>query len=130
MKTTIPGTERSFGLSVGGVLSVLAAALIWRGRPLRGEIIGAIGAALMLLGLIAPWLLKGVRVWWWRAARRLGDFNARLLLTVLFVVVFVPLGIIWRLTGKDPLARRRAAPGGWSPYPIRYRDRTHYLRMY
>ena len=73
---------------------------------------------------------KWPNVWWWRFARVLGHFNARVLLTVMFVVVFVPLGLIWRLTGKDPLARRRTARPGWSPYPSRYRDRRHYQRMY
>ena len=126
---TMPGTERSFGVSVGGVLCVLAAALFWRGRPVRAEIIGAIGSALVVLGAVAPSLLKGPRVWWWRVARIVGDFNARVLLTVMFVAVFVPLGVIWRLTGKDPLGRRKGSPG-WMPYPIRYRDRRHYLRMY
>ena len=126
---TVPGTERSFGVSVGGVLCVLAAALFWRGRPVRAEIIGAIGSALVVLGAVAPSLLKGPRVWWWRVARTVGDFNARVLLTVMFVAVFVPLGVIWRLTGKDPLGRRKGSPG-WMPYPIRYRDRRHYLRMF
>ena len=126
---TMPGTERSFGVSVGGVLCVLAAALFWRGRPVRAEIIGAIGSALVVLGAVAPSLLKGPRVWWWRVARIVGDFNARVLLTVMFVAVFVPLGVIWRLTGKDPLGRRKGSPG-WMPYPIRYRDRRHYLRMF
>jgi hypothetical protein len=125
----MPGTERSFGLSVGGVLCVLAAALYWLGRPVRAEITGVIGLALVVLGAVAPSLLKGPRVWWWRIARTVGDFNARVLLTVMFVVVFVPIGVIWRLTGKDPLGRRRESPG-WMPYPIRYRDRRHYLRMY
>ena len=30
---SMPGTERSFGLSVGAVLCVIAAALLWRGTP-------------------------------------------------------------------------------------------------
>ena len=48
----------------------------------------------------------------------------------MFVVVFVPLGVAWRLFGKDPLARKRRANRGWTPYPVRYRDRQHYSRMY
>ena len=51
-------------------------------------------------------------------------------LTLLFSFIFVPLSIVWRLTGKDPLGRRRQQWPGWSPYPVRYRDRTHYTRMY
>ena len=33
----LPGTERSFGLSVGGVLCVIAALLFWRGRIVRAK---------------------------------------------------------------------------------------------
>jgi saxitoxin biosynthesis operon SxtJ-like protein len=124
------GTERSFGLSVGTVLCVIAAAFVWRGRPLRAEVFGAVGALLLLFGAVRPSLLRRPNVWWWRFARVLGHFNARVLLTLMFVLVFVPLGLIWRLTGKDPLARRRAARQGWVPYPNRYRDRRHYERMY
>jgi hypothetical protein len=127
-RADLPGSERSFGLTVGAVLCVVAALLFWRGRPVRAEIVGAAGAALVLLGAVAPSLLAHPRAWWWRIARTVGDFNARVLLTVMFVVVFVPLGVIWRLIGKDPLRRRPAHPG-WAPYPGRHRDRHHYLRM-
>ena len=48
----------------------------------------------------------------------------------MFVVVFVPLGVAWRLFGKDPLARIRRAYRVWTPYPVRYRHRQHYSRMY
>ena len=96
-----PGTERSFGLSVGGVLAVIAALLIWRDRPLRGEVLGSIGTVLMLSGLLWPALAKA---------------SAK--------------PEIWRLIGTDPLATRRKPAGGWRPYPDRYRDRNHYQRMY
>jgi hypothetical protein len=125
----LPGTERSFGLSVGGVLCVIAALLLWRGRVLRAEVVGALGGALVLLGAIAPGLLARPRIWWWRGARVVGDFNARVLMSVMFFLVFLPLGLMWRVTGKDPLARRRR-DGGWSPYPERFRDRHHFSRMY
>jgi hypothetical protein len=122
--------ERSFGLSVGAVLCVIAAGLVWRGRPIRAEILGVTGAVLVLLGAVRPSLLKWPSAWWWRMARLLGHVNARVLLTLMFVTVFVPLGLIWRLTKHDPLARHRTRWPGWSPYPSRYRDRRHYLRMY
>ena len=44
--------------------------------------------------------------------------------------VLVPLSIVWKLIGKDPLTRSRRSWPGWSPYPARYRDRQHYNRMY
>jgi len=122
--------ERSFGVSVGGVLCVIAALLAWRGRTARAEVIGAIGAVLLIAGVAAPAVLRVPNRWWMKVAHALGWFNTRLLLFVVFVLVFVPMGAWSRLVGKDPLSRRRAGWPGWSPYPARYRDSTHYSRMY
>jgi saxitoxin biosynthesis operon SxtJ-like protein len=122
--------ERSFGISVGGVLCAVAAVLLWRGRVGRAEAIGAIGIALVLCGLVYPPILRRPSVLWWRFSRALGAINARILLTLLFFLALVPLSMFWRLVGKDPLARRRERGIGWVPNPVRYRDRKHYLRMY
>jgi len=122
--------ERSFGVSVGVVLCLIAAFLVWRGRLVRAEVVGGVGAVLLVLGLVYPPLLKWPSAAWWRVAHVLAYVNARVLLTVLFAIVLVPISVVWRLTGKDPLARRRAAWPGWSPYPARYRDKQHYSRMY
>ena len=131
MKSKSPRSEeRSFGISVGTVLCVIAAILWWRGRIARAEIVGSIGAVLLIAGLVYAPLLKYPSAAWWRFSRALGYVNARILLTILFSVVLVPLSMLWRLTGKDPLARRRDKWPGWTPYPARYRDRKHYERMY
>jgi hypothetical protein len=122
--------ERSFGVSVGAVLLVIAAALWWRGRVGRAEILGGIGAVLLLFGAVRPQLLKWPSAVWWRFAGVLGYINARILLTLLFSVLLVPLSLVWRVLGKDPLARRREQFPGWTPYPERYRDRTHFERMF
>ena len=92
--------------------------------------IDGVGAVLLVLGLVYPPLLKWPSAAWWRLAHALAYVNARVLLTVLFAIVLVPISVVWRLTGKDPLARRRSAWPGWSPHPARYRDKHHYSRMY
>ena len=122
--------ERSFGVSVGIVLLVIAAALWWRGRVGRAEILGGIGGVLLLFGTVRPQLLKWPSAAWWRFAGVLAYVNARILLTLLFSVLLVPLSLVWRVIGKDPLARRREQFEGWTPYPERYRDRTHFERMF
>ena len=60
----------------------------------------------------------------------LGYVNARVILTVAFTIVFVPLGLLWRVTGRDPLAKRRDSFAGWTAYPARYRNRDHFRKMY
>jgi hypothetical protein len=122
--------ERSFGVSVGIVLCAIAAVLWWKDRSARAEVVGGIGAFLLIAGLVYPPLLKYPSAVWWRFSRVLGHFNSRVLLTVLFSIVLLPLSLVWRAAGHDPLARRRNQWPGWSPHPRRYRDRKHYERMY
>jgi uncharacterized membrane protein YhhN len=130
MERAATNPEKSFGVSVGLVLCAIAVASWWRGHVIRAEFIGGIGAFLLIAGLTYSPLLKYPSAAWWRMARTLGYVNARILLTLLFAIVLIPLSIVWKLIGKDPLTRNRRSWPGWSPYPARYRDRQHYERMY
>lgn len=130
MAKTHPKPERAFGLSVGTVLMLIAAFAVWRERYLTAEILGGVGAVLVVLGYLKPlWLYWPSKVWW-RMALALGYVNARVILTVAFGVLLTPIGLIWRVLGKDPMAKRQANWRGWTEYPPRYRDRNHYSRMY
>jgi hypothetical protein len=122
--------ERSFGISVGAVLIVIALALWWRGRVGRAEVLAGVGGVLLFFGLVRPRLLKWPSAAWWKFSAVLGYINARILLTLMFSLLLVPVSLLWRLIGKDPLARRRDKFQGWTPYPARYRDRTHFERMF
>jgi hypothetical protein len=122
--------ERPFGLSVGTVLIAIAVVLAWRGRATQAEVLGSAGGILVVCAWLRPSLLKRPSDAWWALAMVLGWVNARVLLSLAFFLVLTPIGLLWRLTGKDPLTRRRAAWPGWSPYPARYRDRRHFERMF
>jgi hypothetical protein len=122
--------ERSFGLSVGGVLCGIALLLLWRGRLGRAEWLGAVGVFLVAAGIAYPSILRIPNAYWLRFARVLGHVNSRVLLTLLFAVVFVPVSLVWRLVGTDPLGRRRERWPGWVPAPPSHRERDHYARMY
>ena len=64
--------ERSFGLSVGGVLIAIAGILLWRARIGRAEVIGGIGLTLVVLGWLRPTWLKRPSDAWWAMATLLG----------------------------------------------------------
>ena len=106
--------ERSFGISVGSVLIVLALILLWRRRITRAEVLGGVGAVLLVLGLIAPSLLKYPSKYWWKFSLAFGRVMARFWLSLLFLVVLTPVSLIWRVMGRDPLARSRDRWPGWS----------------
>jgi hypothetical protein len=122
--------ERSFGVTVGLALCALAAVLAWRSDQVLGGIAAAGGLVLLLFGIANPAALRVPSAHWWRLSRLLGHFNARVMLTLMFVFVLVPISLVWRVIGTDPLARRRARWPGWSTYPARYRDPSHYRRMF
>ena len=125
-----PDRERSFGLSVGTVLLVVAAILLWRGRLRGAEILGVVGGLLVVFGYLAPAALKWPSAAWWRLAMVLGYMNARIILTLAFLLVLTPIGLVWRLIGRDPLGRRRERWPGWVPHPERYRNTGHYTKMF
>lgn len=100
---------RSFGLLVGGVFVGIAAVVAWRRGWEAGPLVfglGGPGAALVLLGLGAPAALRPVYRVWMGLALVLGTVMTRVLLTLVFVLLVVPIGFALRLAGKDLLDRR------------------------
>jgi hypothetical protein len=122
--------ERPFGVPVGGLLLVISAIVYWRGSARVAAVLAGIGLVLAVLGWMAPRLLRPLSNVWWRVAMVLGYINARVILTLLFALIFVPMSFVWRITGRDALRIRRGVGPGWSRYPERYRDAEHFKRMY
>jgi len=57
-------------------------------------------------GLLLPALLKPVYVVWMKLGHALGWFNTRLILGLVFFVMFAPLALLFRLSGRDPMRRK------------------------
>jgi hypothetical protein len=123
-------SERSFGLTVGGAFLLIGAVAFWRNRMWLAQVTGGLGALLVFFGLVAPSLLRLPNRLWWKIAFVLGWVNSRILLGGLFFLLLAPIGVWWRIRGKDPLTRRRDRWPGWSPRPARFRDPQHFKKMY
>jgi len=74
-----------------------------------------------------PSVARRLWEWWKRLAHRIGDFQARLLLTIVYFVVIAPfgLGVRW---GADPLAIKAGAAHGWQDRPPPAPDRLAWAR--
>jgi thiol:disulfide interchange protein len=125
--------EKQFGVSVGLVLLAIAAWFAWRGRG--GVAVGgpaAIGGLLVAFGVAFPRALALPNRAWMALAEALSWVSIRVILGLLFFLVFAPLGAWRRARGWDPLNRR--APAGrasfWHPYSPRQADPKHYERMF
>src|SRR6185436_21046869 len=132
IESLIMRREREFGLIVGGVLLALTAWWFYRGKfPVVSKYTLAIGALLVLLGLVWPRALVWPNKAWMALAEVLAFVSTRVILAVVFYGIVTPIGVVKRLFGWDPL-HRRAAPSDsyWREYSARQRDPRHYEKMF
>ena len=122
-----PRELRKFGLTVGGVFLLLATLSWYRGHVLPPRIMGALGVALFVPGLLVPSLLGPVERGWMRMAMVMGHVNTRIILGVLYYVVFTPVGFVLRRF-RDPMNRRM--DGGESSHWIKKERQPVELQRY
>ena len=66
-----------------------------------------IAAAVFIgVGLVLPIVLKPVYAVWMKLAHVLGWINTRLLLGIVFYFLVMPIGLLMRLFGGDPMHRK------------------------
>jgi hypothetical protein len=99
-----PPSERSTGLVFSA--AALVVALLWRNEPAVPLWALGLAAALALVSLIAPRLLKPLNILWFKFGLLLHRIVNPLVMLALFALVFVPAGALMRLR-RDPLRLRR-----------------------
>jgi len=99
---------REFGILLGIVFPVVFGWLI---PALKGHHAPiwpfVIGIPSLMLGLIAPRLLRWPYQGWMKLGHILGWINGHLIFGVVFLFVLQPIAYVMRLTGYDPLKRKR-----------------------
>ena len=95
-------SDRAFGLVFTGVFFVIAVWPLFHGEALRWWASG-LAAVFALAALVKPALLAGLNRLWIKLGVLLGKVVSPIALGILFYGVFTPLGVLIRLTGKDPL---------------------------
>jgi len=114
-----PRQWRTFMLQLCVLLTLLACWLAWRGTIRTDH------GLMSLLGILVLAISAWRRPRWFRGFYRvgmavsawLGDKVGRIILTLMFMLIFVPLGWALRLAGYDPLALRkpRGEKSYWQP---------------
>ncbi|MBI4843163.1 MAG: hypothetical protein HY809_02410 [Nitrospirae bacterium] len=90
---------RKFGITVGGAFLILGAALMFYKKGAAPYIL-SLSAFLMICGAVLPLILKPLYRLWMAIAFILGWFMTRLILGILFYLVFTAIGLISKMTGK------------------------------
>jgi len=99
---------RKFGLTTGAIIVVLFAFLFpWifdmAAMPIWPWIVAGI---LWVPAIFIPRVLGPVYTNWMKIGHAIGWVNTRIILGLLFYVLVLPMGLIMRLFGNDPMARK------------------------
>ena len=123
-------TLRQFGLMVGGIFLLIGLwPFVWRQEPVR---IWAVvpGSLLAVAGLMMPGVLRQVYKGWMLVGHVMGWLNTRIILGILFYGIVTPMGLVMKLTGRDPM-RREFEPEAQTYRVIRQpRPASHMKNMF
>ena len=89
-----------FGIILGIILLIIAGFLFWKEKE-PFQIFLTIGIALFLTAITIPVILKPVYWIWMIFATILGWIMTRVILSLLFYIIFTPIGLIPRFFGKQ-----------------------------
>lgn len=97
---------RSFGIILGGILLVFGIRLFFKSDSRNWIYLVIAGSAFGIMGLIFPAVLKPIYKIWMRITYIIGWLNGKILFTLVFYIIFVPIGVFIKLIGKDMLGLR------------------------
>ena len=96
---------RKFGITIGVILLIIAGFLFWKEKE-SFQILFTFGVTLCILGIAIPFILKPIYWVWMIFATILGWIMTRVILSLLFYIIFTPIGLILRFFGKQFLELR------------------------
>ncbi len=105
--------QRKFGLVMAVCFAIIGLIRWWlSGHPPYWAFI--VGGAFLVFAAAAPFVLRPVFFLWMKFAMAMHWVMIRLLLTVVFWGLFVPMRLIFTMAGKDALRRK------WQPDAATY----------
>lgn len=98
-------SDRSFGLTVGGILALIEAYRLWTSGVLDtfGIILLAIATPLLLFGVVYPKILAPLNKAWTKLGFLMFKIVNPIIMFLVYAITIVPIGLLMRLAGKDPM---------------------------
>jgi multisubunit Na+/H+ antiporter MnhG subunit len=96
---------RKFGITMGTAFLVISLLVFWK----RGSFpfpLSYISLAFFVLAFAIPRSLKLLYILWMKLAFVLSWVNTRIILVLMFYLLFTPISLVMRLLGKDLLERK------------------------
>ena len=102
-----------------------------KGNTTAAVVLGLLAVTVGPVGLVWPRVVRPIFVGWMVVVFPIGWVVSKVILAVLFYGLFTPIGLLFRLLGRDPLARRRRRDLStyWTPKALPD-DPKRYLRQF
>jgi hypothetical protein len=122
---------RKFGITVGAVVGLICG-LLWYKEKDTYSIFAAISFVLIFSGLVFPVVLKPLQKAWMTLAVILGWFMTRVILSILFYIVFSSIGLISKLFNKQflDLKKDKSQQSYWIPRDMKIIDKEKYEKQF
>lgn len=106
--------ERSFGIVFAAVFTLIGLWPLLAGGAVRSWALAG-GAAFLILALFWPTALRPLNRLWLRFGGLMHALVSPLIMGLMFYSTVLPVGLLMRLAGKDPLRLKRdpQAPSYW-----------------
>lgn len=131
LKNVTNREARKTALVVAMVVTLVAAFLWYRGRETAPIIALSIALILVVIGLFVPKLAKLFHRVWMTLAFALGYVNSRILLTLIYFLLFVPYRVVSRLFGRDPLQiRQKESESYWHRREATRQTKEQFERLF
>jgi len=126
-----PAELRKFGLTIGGIFTVIGIIMIIL-HAKNKLIFSWLGFLFIFLGLTLPKALKWIYKLWMGLSIVLGFFSTRIILSLLFYFVLTPINYLYKFTGKKflDLKIEKSAATYWQKRPEAAFDKSRYEKQF
>jgi hypothetical protein len=97
---------RQFGLMMAGVFSFFGAVFFYKTWTIAASVLGVLILFFSSMGLASPLSLIPIHNKWMRFAEMIGNFNAKVILSLTYFLVFTVIRMVASVFREDPLRRK------------------------
>ena len=125
-----PREGRKFALTVGSGFAVLGLIVWGAGNNGLGALLSGIGSVFILAGIVLPGRLTLLHQTWMELAKAISRVTIPITMSLVYLLIFAPLGGVRRLIGRNPLVYSAGIDGYWKDSDPEQNDRGNLERQF
>ena len=125
-----PQEGQKFALTVGSGFAVLGLIAWGAGNSGLATLLFGIATVFILAGLVLPGRLTLLHRTWMGLGKAISRITAPIVMSLVYLLIFAPLGGARRLVGRNPLVHSAGIDGYWTGLDPEHNDRENLERQF